>query len=133
MTLSNGFEFLEPLPDSCPPIDIVVPTQKVLWRLIKSEAPGASDFDSQRKRLPTRPYPNECTARSVSLVTSLAACRAAVKSPRMVRMKFSHAVQVPCDPALGVWDKDGQTHVNWWPFHSVNPLSVVADVEKLDG
>ena len=51
----------------------------------------------------------------------------------MMRMRFSHAVPVPCDPALGVWHKDQPNHVNWWPFLSVDPLSVVGGVEQIDG
>lgn len=133
MPYSNGLEFLEPLPDSCPPSDVVIPTETVLWRLVRSNTLAAGDFESQRQRLPDRAYPDECLARSVSLVTSLAACRAAIKSPRMMRMRFSHAVPVPCDPALGVWHKDQPNHVNWWPFLSVDPLSVVGGVEQIDG
>lgn len=130
MPHTNGFEFLEPLPDSCPPSNVTPPTEPTLWRLLKSGSPCAADFVSQRERLPTRPYDDECLARSISLVTSLAVCRAVVKSPRM---KFSHAVPVPYDPSLGVWHKDSETHVNWWPFKGIDPAAQVGDVEQLNG
>ena len=133
MTDTNGLDFLEPLPESCPPTAVVAPTESTLWRLVKTNAVTARDFDSQRERLPNREYSDECMARSVSLVTSLAACRAAIKSPRMARMKFSHAVPVPYDPSYGVWHKDQPTHVNWWPYISVDPLSIAGVVEQLNG
>lgn len=130
MPQPNGFEFLEPLPDSCPPSNVTTPSEQVLWRLVKSETPSANDFISQRQRLPARQYDDECLARSISLVTSLAVCRAVVKSPRM---KFSHAVPIPHDPAMGIWHKDGPTHVNWWPYKTTDPISLIGEVEKLNG
>lgn len=133
MSPTNGFDFLEPLPTSCPPEKVVTPTEPVLWRLLRTSAHTAEDFDSQRKRLSSHKYPDECLARSVSLMTSLAACRAAVKSPRMVKMKFTHAVEVPCDPGLGVWHKDQPTHVNWWPYLTVSPTGIAGRVEDLNG
>lgn len=131
--LIEAVPFREELPESCPPSDVVDPSSPTLWRLIRSASLTDTDFDSQRKRLPNAKYPDECLARSVSLVTSLAACRAAVKSPRMSKMKFTHAVEVPCDPTLGVWHKDGATHVNWWPYSGVNPVELAGQVEDLNG
>lgn len=125
--------YREELPDSCPPATVVAPSTPTLWRLIRSSSLSDSDFDSQRKRSPKRNYPDECLARSVSLVTSLAACRAAIKSPYMARMKFTHAVEIPCRPPLGVWHKDGETHVNWWPYAGVDPVALAGQVEDLNG
>lgn len=130
MPHTNGVEFLEPLPESCPPIDVTPPSEPTLWRLLKSDAPSAIDFVSQRERLPTRPYDDECLARSISLVTSLAVCRAVIKSPRM---KFSHAVPIAYDPSLGIWHKDSETHVNWWPYKTTDPVSLIGNVENLNG
>ncbi|WP_139197741.1 hypothetical protein [Pseudomonas sp. NFACC05-1] len=133
MSPTNGFDFLEPLPDSCPPENVNTPTEPVLWRLLRASVHTAEDFDSQRKRLSNHKYPDECLARSVSLMTSLAACRAAVKSPLMAKMKFTHAVEIPCDPKLGVWHKDQPNHVNWWPYLTVNPTGIAGRVEDLNG
>lgn len=133
MSQTNGLGFLEPLPNSCPPENLTTPTEPVLWRLLRNSAHTAADFDSQRKRLSNHKYPDECLARSVSLMTSLAACRAAVKSPRMAKMKFTHAVEVPYDPNHGVWHKDLSTHVNWWPYSGVNPTQIAGKVEDLNG
>lgn len=130
MSQANGIDFLEPLPESCPPSEVIAPKESVLWRLLKSGSPTAVDFFSQRERLPTRHYDDECLARSISLVTSLAVCRAVIKSPRM---KFSHAVPVPHDPRCGVWHKDSETHVNWWPYITTDPVSLIGGVEDLNG
>lgn len=130
MPQTNGLEFLEALPESCPPTSVNAPNEPVLWRLIKSGSPSAADFHSQRERLPTRHYDDECLARSVSLVTSLAVCRAVVKSPRM---KFSHAVPITYDPSYGIWHKDSETHVNWWPYVTTDPVSLIGEVEVLNG
>ncbi|WP_147466527.1 hypothetical protein [Pseudomonas syringae] len=133
MSQTNGFDFLEPLPESCPPEKTIAPAEATLWRLLRTSAYAAEDFDSQRKRLSKHKYPDECLARSVSLMTTLAACRAAVKSPRMVKMKFTHAVEVPCRPDYGVWHKDQPNHVNWWPYLTVNPTGIAGKVEDLNG
>lgn len=133
MQHTNGFDFLEPLPDSCPPSDVTLPTEKTLWRLIKAPVVFPSDFESQRARLPNHKYPDECLARSISLMTTIGACRSAMKSPYMARMKFSHAIPVPYDAETGVWHQDGATHVNWWPYKSVDPLSIAGKVEDLNG
>ena len=131
--LTNGFDFLETLPESCPPAKVNAPSEPTLWRLLRTDNHTASDFDSQRKRSTTHKYPDECSARSVSLMTSLAACRAAAKSPRMVKMKFTHAVEVPFNNTYGVWHKDQPTHVNWWPYKSVDPTAIAGKVEALNG
>jgi hypothetical protein len=133
MQQTNGFDFLETLPDSCPPSTVTQPNEDTLWRLIKAPVVFPADFKSQRARLPDRAYPDECLARSVSLMTTLAACRLAMKSPYMARMKFSHAIPVPYDTNNGVWHQDGPTHVNWWPYKSVDPLTIVGEVEDLNG
>lgn len=130
---TNGFDFLEPLPESCPPTKVTAPSEPTLWRLLRASSHTASDFDSQRKRSSTHKYPDECSARAVSLMTSLAACRAAVKSPRMIKMRFTHAVEVPYSKDNGVWHKDHPTHVNWWPYKSVDPTAIAGKVEVLNG
>lgn len=133
MSHANGFDFLEPLPPSCPPEEVNMPTEEKLWRLLRANTHTAEDFDSQRKRLSKHTYPDECLARSVSLMTSLAACRAAVKSPRMAKMRFTHAVEIPCDSNFGVWHQDQPNHVNWWPYLTVMPTSIAGKVEELNG
>lgn len=120
--------FREQLPASCPPSAVKQPNCQVLWRMLRSQTTSDSDFDSQRKRLPNHPYPNECDARSVSLVTSLAACRAIAKSPRS---KFTHAVAVNFDPDAGVWHHDKETHVHLWPYKGKNLLSLTGQVVTL--
>jgi hypothetical protein len=120
---SKTMIYREPLPTSCPPSNPKVPQEKVLWRLLFGSTVTDADFDSQREKQKTRKFPDECTARSVSLATSLAECRAMAKSPRLPN--FTHAVPLQNDPATGVWDKDKPTHVNWWPYQSTNPLKVI--------
>lgn len=92
-------------------------------------APTLADFDSQRKKQPGRRFRDECGASAISLVTTLEACRAAIKSPRMP--PFSYAVPVIYDPAAGVWHQDKAAHVNWWPYSGVNPLNAVGEAEAL--
>lgn len=133
MTASESqTKYREDLPPSCPPAEPTPPSTETLWRLLKNPAVSESDFDSQRKRLPSQPYPDECGARAVSLMTSLAACRAAVKTPRMRNMKFTHAIAVAYDPDHGTWDQDAGHHVNWWPLAKTAPLSLTGKVESLN-
>jgi hypothetical protein len=121
--------FLEPLPVSCPPSSPRLPSTDDLWRLLRGASVTHADFDSQRKRLPNRPYPDECTARSVSLVVSFQKCVAMSKSPRL--RGFTHAVRVPYAPHNGVWDQDAPEHVNWWPYAGTDPLHGLGAVEAL--
>lgn len=122
--------FRENLPPSCPPDQTTIPDQTTLWRLLRSATPTVEDFDSQYKRQPQRRFPDPCTARSVSLITTLEACRAIAKSPRM--KGFTHVAGVGLDAASGVWDQDKPCHVNWWPLATVDPLARILAVEEID-
>lgn len=123
--------FREALPPSCPPAVTQSPSEQKLWRLLMAPAPTVSDFDSQWKKQPHRKFRDECSARAISLVTTLEACRAAAKSPRMP--PFTYAALVTYDPSAGIWHQDKPTHVNWWPYSSIDPLNAVGQVEALDG
>jgi hypothetical protein len=121
--------FRESLPDTCPPQAPRHPQHPYLWRLLRDGQPVDADFDSQYLRNPKRTFPDPCSARAVSLITSLDICRAASKSPRM--RGFTHAVRVKCCPSLGVWDQDKPEHVNWWPLKAVDVLQQLGDLEVL--
>ena len=120
--------YREALPRSCPPNEVVTPKATPLWRLLRSHSVSESDFDSQRKRLPNHPYPDECEAMSVSLSTSLAACRAIAKLPRS---KFTHAVEVRFESSAGVWHQDSPGHVHFWPYHEHDLMTLVGAVNIL--
>lgn len=122
--------YRETLPASCPPSNSNHPKEASLWRLLCAVAPSKDDFDSQHHKNKTRKFKDQCGARAVSLVTSLEACRAAVKLPWM--SAFTHAVEVKCCPTLGIWDNDKPTHVNWWPYKDVDPLKQLGSVRELD-
>lgn len=121
--------FREQLPVRCPPSNNTSPANGVLYRLLKAPTYSNADFDSQRKKFPKRPYPDECAARAISLVTTLGHCLMVVKSPRMAA--FTHALQVSYDPTQGVWDQDNPRHVNWWLFDAANPPTGLGAVIKL--
>lgn len=121
---TDTMTFREPLPDSCPPANTTHPTDDVLWRMLMAPQVSDADFDSQAEKQKGRKFKNECEGRSVSLVTTLEACRAAVKSPRVP--PFTHAVPVNVDVNAGVWHQDKVTHVHWWPYATSLPLSLVA-------
>lgn len=120
--------YRESLPVSCPPAEVAAPQASPLWRLLRSQSVSESDFDSQRKRLPNHPYPDECGAMSVSLTTSLAACRAIAKSPRS---KFTHAVEIHFQSSAGVWHQDSPGHVHFWPYYGHDLMTLVGAVNTL--
>lgn len=122
-------EFRESLPPSCPPTEVSSPRVRVMWRLLRAAAPGLSDFDSQRLRLPKHPYSDECSARSVSLLTSEAACRAVALLPRS---KFTHAVQISFDSEAGVWHQDSPNHVNLWPYRETDLMALTGKVAEIN-
>lgn len=117
--------FRELLPASCPPQPVNHPTQATLWRLLSKAYVEESDFDSQFEKFKDRKFPDVCAAKGVSLMTSFTVCQAAAKSPRLKRAGFTHAVEVDCCTTRGVWHQDSSSHVNWWPFASVDVLKFV--------
>ena len=124
-------KFRELLPASCPPSNHQHPQLAASWRLLKINSAQESDFDSHRKRFPNKPFDDECAARSVSLVTTLEACRMMRKSPKPNMKAFKYAVCVVNDKTYGVFDKDGHTHVSLWLVDGVNPIDLTRQVEEL--
>lgn len=120
--------FREPLPSSCPPDNCTGPTSDRAWRLLKAATVTNEDFDSAVVKQPSRNFPDMCYARGISLVPTIDMCRSIVKSPRM--KAFTHAVAVTCDAAAGVWHQDSETHVSWWIFDNIQPLSLVCSAAE---
>lgn len=123
--------FRETLPDSCPPSNPQHPPLPSSWRMLKNDAAQESDFDSHRKRMPTKHFNDECKARGVSLTTTLEACRMARKAPYPNMKAFKYAVCVVNDKAYGVFDKNGDTHISLWLAEGANPMDLTRQVEEL--
>jgi hypothetical protein len=124
-------KFKEPLPASCPPTNVNVPTTETLWRILKGTTPTSEDFESHAAREPRKNYRDACQARAVSLATSLDVCRTIVKLPYPNVRGLTHAAEVTYEPSAGAWDHNHTDHVSYWVAADADPIALTGTVEAL--
>ena len=121
--------FRESLPTECPPADaeeIVAP--KVVYRLVRNEPPGLSDFDSQRALKPNATFGvSECIARGLSVHTQLAD---SIRTAKLPMLKGSKPCRVTLDDGAGYLQQTGTpSHHTWWPLAEFDILATCEAVE----
>ena len=117
--------FRETLPKGCPPGDALLPEAgAVVYRLVKTNPPSASDFDSWRKKHPGAPLPSgveECVARAVSTHSDSTRPTGLQKIPKF---KKTMLCRITLDGAAGKIKKTGgNAHYSWWPFAAYDILA----------
>lgn len=109
----------EELPEGCPPLTATPAAGLTVFRLVKVYPPQADDFDSQRKRMPGRGYPDECSARSVSTYTTPEGCARLRGVPYFKRHRIAC---INLNDVNGLLLADGKdSHCDWWRSNGYFP------------
>ena len=120
-----ALEYLEPLPDDCPPDDadeIVEP--RIVYRLVRIDTPSLDDFRSFRALNPDRELRNvtECQMRGVSVFMNL-------KGVDSVRQRRNLRGMLICEVALDkgagriLLTNPETSHCAWWPLAGFDILA----------
>jgi hypothetical protein len=127
-------EFLEQLPDGCPPTDALPPEPCDVIRLAKGSTPTHADFASHAARgLPLR-GPMTCSYASCSLFYHDAGAEQLNAMRRLPRFKnFKYAYIVRVDQGSGVGIAGGGKHLDLWMFKAFDPVAAVKSVERFHG
>jgi len=116
-------EWFENLPEQCPPKDAFVPNGITVYRFAFSEESSENDFISQRMLFPNKEFVgvDECTARSLSVLNDLDACKNKLKLPRN-RKRFKSILEVNLRDGDGLIKQTFKdiNHYSWWRSNSFN-------------
>ena len=111
--------FREPLPKGCPPWEAQeIITEQVVFRLVPTDPPTDSDFQSQRAENPNNPFKgvSECQARGLSVYSNMRHAEKQLKKPRL---RGRLICQVTLDRGAGyILEMGRRWHFTWWPFAS---------------
>jgi hypothetical protein len=107
----------EQLPKECPPKSAQNAAGQTYYRLLRLGIPMPIDFMSHEQLQIPNTAP-ECEARSVSLVTHLAAARAKLLPAN--RRWASIAAVTLAEGSGAIFVR--KTHVHWWPCSSADPV-----------
>lgn len=120
-------EWHEELPDQCPPEEAFNPNGMTVYRFCSTETPSESDFISQRMLFPGKVFNGitECTAKSLSVINDLEACKNKLKLPR-IKKRFNSILEVNLTNGDGLILKtfNDPNHFSWWRSKSFSINSV---------
>jgi len=120
--------WFEPLPGGCPPPDATEPNNDIFFRLTKAYPPSESDFWSQRKLYPNKPFhTSECRAMSLSIYSDLEAC---LLIRKLNPHKEKKIIQITLPSESGVLKQTGKdpNHYSWWRKHGFDPITNCMEV-----
>lgn len=111
-------EWIEELPDRCPPDEAFDPSGRVFYRLSKKNTPQESDFQSHRSRWPDKEFEQgECIVRSLSIWDDRDRCLSALRLPRQKKNSFVMTLNLKSSDGL-VAKTGGKGHYSWWRTRS---------------
>lgn len=130
---SNSKEWLEELPDDCPPKDARIDYAGHFFRIVKTYPPTMDDFKSQRALYPTKVFkgnPPACQTRACSVFSRKKVCENTRK--RYPLFKNRHIVSFVFNPNLGCCKQTGPNeHYSWWISANFNVDSVDFTLEEV--
>jgi hypothetical protein len=120
----HQFEWVEPLPDDCPPAEAERPDNREFFRLVGTIPPADHDFDSNRKLRPRHWLgPDECSNRACSLWNTYQQCDNKRKLPTL---KTKKVVKLTLPPESGVILRTHHSsggHHSWWRAKGFDPCA----------
>jgi hypothetical protein len=126
---TNQFEWVEPLPDGCPPPDAERPNYTEFYRLVKTIPAEDDDFVSFRERNPDRPLKyDECIERSCSLFNTYQQCNRRRKS-RIHRAKKIVRIMLTPESGLILRTLNQRGHHSWWRAKGFHPVEHCQEAE----
>ena len=118
--MGNALEYLEPLPDGCPPdsaVEIVEP--RIVYRLVGSNPPTLDDFKSLRSLNPGNPYKNpntECLANGVPVYIDIEFADEVRQGVTKLNKKLICADVLDKGAGHILLTNPETTHCTWWPL-----------------
>ncbi len=115
--------FREGLPQGCPPMQAVEPSELIVFRTVLALPPVPADFASHRARFPEKRFHvGECQARSVSVFTSVEECHKLLKLPKF---RGQSIVKLCLGKGSGrvLQTTENVRHISWWLYSDYDPVS----------
>lgn len=123
------YEWVEELPQDCPPTEAVPPNNDAYFRLVNIPV-SSQDFDSHRRLFPKKFFRvSECVARSTSLFSNLSACVEMRKFPLHRGKKLVRLI-LPPDSGLVMSTGEKDDHLSWWRATGFDPIGAVIIVNE---
>lgn len=125
-------QFRDDLPSGCPPVDArEVTGEESVFRLVRSNPPNASDFQSQRQKRPSASFSgvDECTTRGLSVYGSIADAKENLLLPKFRNGHFLCRLKL-ASGAGRIKQTFKPSHHTWWPYKAYNILAVCEVVQE---
>ena len=114
--------YMNELPPRCPPAHAIRIRKGIIaYRLVSSNPPSQSDFESVKKKQPDRKFKDDCSASSISVWAEPQKCLDVKLLPTHKNEKLCK-VSICKNSGKIVVDKESK-HIDWWPFANYNILS----------
>ena len=111
-------DYLESLPEGCPPEDAYSPNDQTFFRLSFNSPPQEKDFFSWRNLNPERNLPpqiTECRALSVSVYNKAVECEQLTKLPKFKsRDSFVYSISLVREDGAIKQTGRNVNHYSWW-------------------
>lgn len=109
--------WIEVLPDECPPKEAFKPEDFKVYRLAKEASVDERDFQSQRALKPNKVFKglSECLARSLSVYNNVAKCLNMTKLP-VYKKRWKAVLEITLEKEDGLILKTftDPNHYSWW-------------------
>jgi len=117
-------DWVEDLPEGCPPNDAYKPTDLVVYRVVSEFPPRESDFLSHKALHPERAYIPECEYRAVSVCDNIEHAKSLLYLPSIRKKGGEFIVKLILLRGSGVIKpgKDDKSHINWWRRKCFDPI-----------
>jgi hypothetical protein len=126
------YEWVEKLPDICPPQN-AMPPKGDFFRVVTTFPPKEVDFNSTRQDNPLKIFAiDECLVRSCSIFSDYSEGKKLLKLPRH-RNKIVIRITLTADSGLILRTFERPNHYSWWRdrrFPLVNHIHTIEDTAK---
>ena len=121
-------EWIELLPENCPPEEAYPPNNMAVFRLVESCPPSEVDFQSTKQRSPNR-ISDECILKSCSVFSSFEACDKVRKTFRDFRNMRIVRIVLPPESGLIMQTVTKPSHYSWWRSADFDPIKNCSEVD----
>ena len=124
-------EFLEELPELCPPAEAKESQYNPAFRVVQKNPPSLNCFDSQAKRnRPLLPEGDACKHASCSLFTDEVKIKNIAS--RLPKPRFGGSLIATMNlPEYAGKSIHKKKHIDFWFYKNFNPVQAVVSVEEI--
>nr|DAH62789.1 MAG TPA: hypothetical protein [Caudoviricetes sp.] len=126
-------EYLEPLPDQCPPHEAKEAGYELAYRIVFSDPVAKDDFLSRAAKGQTTPLGvSDCRNASCSLSTHLTKMRGQAKLPKFRKNGSPRIAYLRIAEGSGRALENGNTnHIDFWAYKSFDPIAAIIKLENV--